>query len=60
MKFGNADINVKDIDWSKVTWKEFLVAYEHGLKGNVTETPEEIGKALGVKVPKAKPKGGNA
>jgi hypothetical protein len=43
----------------EMTWKEFLDFYEHSLKGNCTETPEEIGKALGVKVPKAKEKDGN-
>ncbi|MBE3086891.1 MAG: hypothetical protein IMZ64_11820 [Bacteroidetes bacterium] len=57
MQFGKVDINPKVGDF---TWKEFLDFYEHSLKGNVTETPEEIAQALGVKVPKVKLKGGNA
>mgnify|MGYP001210623168 CR=1 FL=1 len=61
MKFGKVDINTNDMDWSEVTWKEFLVAYDLSLAGIVTETPEEIGRAIGVKVPKEKvPKGGDA
>jgi hypothetical protein len=60
MKFGNVDINTTDpsVKWEKWTWKEFLNFFDHSLKGNVTQTPEEIGKALGVKVPKQK--SGNA
>jgi hypothetical protein len=60
MKFGNVDINTTSpsVKWKEWTWKEFLNFYEHSLKGNVTETAEEIGKALGVKVPKTK--GSNA
>lgn len=54
MKFGDTDIN-ENIDWSKWTWKEFLSFYENSLK-NVKETPEEIAKILGVKVPVQKPK----
>lgn len=50
MKFGGVDIN-PDCNWKEWTWKEFLNFFEHSLKGNVTETPEEIGRALGVKVP---------
>ena len=60
MKFGSVDINPVDPKWEEWTWKEFLSFYENSLKGSVTETPEEIGKALGVKVPKEKPKSGNA
>ena len=53
MKFGKADIN-PNAGWDKWTWKQFLSFYESSLKGHVTETPEEVGKALGVRVPKAK------
>ena len=56
MKFGNVDINTKDVDFSTWLYKDFLVLYENGLKGNVTESPEEIAKILGVKVPVQKPK----
>lgn len=56
MKFGNVDINPNG--WDKWTWKQFLSFYETSLKGKVTESPEEIGKELGLKVPKKK--GGNA
>jgi hypothetical protein len=61
MKFGEVDINTTDpsVNWKDWTWKEFLNFYEHSVKGHATETPEEIAKALGVKVPKAK-KGGDA
>ena len=58
MKFGKTDIN-PNVNWGKWTWKQFLNFYEHSLKGHVDETPEEIGKALGVKVPKAKEKKAN-
>jgi len=61
MKFWKVDINVIDVDWTKVSWKEFQETYNHSLKGNVTESPEEIAKALGVKVPLPdKAKSGNA
>lgn len=60
MKFGKVDINEKAPKWETWTWKDFLSFYESSLKGNVTETPEEIAHALGVKVPKVKLKGGNA
>jgi len=56
MKFGNVDINTKDVDFSTWLYKDFLVFYENGLKGNVTESPEEIAKVLGVKIPVQKPK----
>lgn len=55
MKFGIVDINTTDVDFSKWTYKEFVVFYDAGLKGNVTETPEEVAKALGIKVPVQKP-----
>lgn len=53
MKFGNVDINVNDPmnDWSKWSWNDFLSLYNSSLKGHVTETPEEIAKSLGVKLP---------
>lgn len=64
MKIGNADINPTDPQWEKWSWEDFLSFYEHSLKGHVTETPEEVAKLLGVKVPKEKPEkvkdGGNA
>jgi len=50
MKFGNVDIN-DSLDWSKWTWVQFVDFYDHSLKGKVTETPEEIAKVLGVKLP---------
>jgi hypothetical protein len=59
MKFGKVDIN-ENSEWDKWSWKDFLSFYEHSLKGNVTESPEEIGKALGVKIPRAKEKSGDA
>jgi hypothetical protein len=61
MKFGKVDINTTSpsVKWKDWTWKEFQNFYDHSLKGNVTETIEEIGKALGVKVPKSK-KGSDA
>ena len=55
MKFGNVDIN-ETIDWSAWSWKDFLQFYDT-LKDHVTESPEEIAKVLGVKVPVQKPKG---
>lgn len=62
MKFGEVDINTTDpsVKWKEWTWKEFLNFYEHSLKAHVTETPEDIAKALGVKVPKIKLKGSDA
>ena len=56
MKFGSVDINpvVKEF-----TWKEFQDFYEHSLKGNVTETAEEIADKLGIKIPKSKQKDSN-
>jgi hypothetical protein len=59
MKFGDVDIN-PDCNWGEWDWKEFLSFYDSSLKGHVIETPEDIAKALGVKVPKAKTKGENA
>jgi uncharacterized iron-regulated protein len=59
MRFGNVDINER-LEWDKWSWKDFLQFYEHSLKGNIINSAEEIGKALGVKVPKAKEKGGDA
>ena len=56
MKFGNVDINTKDVDFSTWLYKDFLTLYDNALKGKVTETPEEIAKVLGVKVPVQKPK----
>lgn len=53
MKFGSVDIN-DSLDWSEWKWKDFLSFYESSLKGNVTETPEEIAIKLGVKVQKTK------
>lgn len=38
-------------DWSKWTWVQFMDLYNSSLKGHVTETPEEIAKSLGVKLP---------
>ncbi len=55
MKFGNVDIN-ETIDWSQWSWKDFLSFYDNSLKGQVVESPEEIAKVLGVKVPVQKPK----
>ncbi len=55
MKFGNVDIN-ETINWSGWSWKDFLQFYDNSLKGHATETPEEIAKVLGVKVPVQKPK----
>lgn len=54
MKFGNVDINTTDqsVNWKAWTWKEFLSFYETSLKNKVTESPEEIAMALGVRVPK--------
>jgi hypothetical protein len=60
MQFGKVDINETAPKWETWSWKDFLSFYDSSLKGNVTETPEEIGKALGVKVPKEKLKSGNA
>jgi hypothetical protein len=54
MKFGNIDINPDAPRWDKWTWKDFLSFYESTLKGKVTETPEGVAEALGVKVPKSK------
>jgi len=56
MIFGTVDINTVDIDFSTWKWSDFLKFYENGLKGQVTETPEEVAKVLGVKVPVQKPK----
>jgi hypothetical protein len=56
MQFGKVDINPIV---GEFTWKEFQEFYDKSLKGNVTESSEEIGKALGVKVPKVKEKDGN-
>lgn len=54
MKFGDTDVN-PDVNWSEWSWKDFLSFYETSLQ-NVKETPEEIAKVLGVKVPVQKPK----
>lgn len=56
MKFGTVDVNTKDVDYSTWLYKDFLTLYDSALKGNVTESPEEIAKILGVKVPVQKPK----
>jgi len=49
MQFGTVDINTDG--WDKWSWKDFLDFYDQSLKGKVTETPEEIARVLGVKVP---------
>ena len=54
MKFGPVDID-ETLDWAKWEWEEFLAFYKTSLK-EVKETPEEIAKVLGVKVPVQKPK----
>ena len=59
MKFGSVDINT-EVNWSEWSWKDFQDFYDSSLKGNVTESPEDIAKALGVKVPKTKQKSGDA
>lgn len=56
MKFGTVDINTTDVDFSIWKWNDFLKFYEAGLKGQITETPEEVAAVLGVKVPIQKPK----
>lgn len=56
MIFGSVDINPVDPKWDKWTWKEFTAFYDSSLRGNVKESPEEIAKVLGVKVPVQKPK----
>jgi len=48
MKIGNVDIN-PDVGWDSWTWPDFLSFYDTSLKGNVTESPEEVAKLLGVK-----------
>jgi hypothetical protein len=55
MKFGDTDVN-ETLDWSAWSWKDFLDFYATSLK-NVKESPEEVAKVLGVKVPVQKPKG---
>jgi hypothetical protein len=50
MIFGKVDIN-ETVQWSKWSWVQFMDFYEHSLKGKVIETPEEIAKVLGVKLP---------
>lgn len=54
MKFGDTDVN-ETLNWSEWSWKDFLSFYETSLK-NVKETPEEVAKVLGVKIPVQKPK----
>lgn len=49
MQFGTVDINPDG--WEKWTFKQFEEFYDQSLKGKVTETPEEIARVLGVKVP---------
>jgi len=58
MKIGSVDINEK-LDWSAWTWSEFLNFYDGSLKGNVTETPEQVAKLLNIKPPLIKLKVGN-
>jgi hypothetical protein len=58
MKFGDTDVN-ESLDWSAWKWEDFLSFYNTSLK-NVKETPEEVAKVLGVKVPVQKPKGETA
>lgn len=53
-QFGKVSVN--PAGWDKWTWKEFLSFYETSLAGQITETPEEVAKVLGVKVPVQKPK----
>jgi len=54
VKFGNVDVD-ETLDWAKWEWEEFLSFYQNSLK-EIKETPEEIAKVLGVKVPEKKPK----
>lgn len=54
-QFGKVSVS-NNLDWGKWSWKDFLSFYESSLKGQVTETPEEIAKVLGVKIPVQKPK----
>jgi hypothetical protein len=50
-------VNIKDDNqWETWSWKDFLSFYDNSLKGQVTESPEEIAKVLGVKIPVQKPK----
>jgi hypothetical protein len=56
MKFGSVDINTTDVDFTTWTWNDFLKFYESGLKGQIEESPEEVAKVLGVKIPVQKPK----
>ena len=56
MKFGSVDINTTDVDFSTWKWNDFQKFYDNGLKGQITETPEEVAAVLGVKVPMQKPK----
>ena len=53
-RFGDTEVN-HELDWSAWSWKDFLNFYDTSLK-NVKETPEEVAKVLGVKVPVQKPK----
>jgi len=55
MQFGNVSFN-PDVNWSEWTWDQFMDLYNSSLKGEVTDTPEEVAKVLGVKVPVQKPK----
>jgi len=54
VKFGDTEVN-DALDWSKWTYKELVNFCETSIK-NAKETPEEIAKVLGVKVPVQKPK----
>ena len=54
-QFGKVSVN-PDCKWDTWSWKDFLSFYENSLKGHVTESPEEIAKVLGVKIPVQKPK----
>jgi hypothetical protein len=56
MQFGKVSINPIVGEFN---WKEFQDLYEHSLKGNVTETAEEIADKLGIKIPKASKKDSN-
>jgi len=53
-QFGKVSIN-PDCKWSEWKWKDFMSFYENSCK-DITETPEEVAKVLGVKIPVQKPK----
>jgi len=52
--FGKVSIN-PNCGWDKWTWKQFMDFYNSSCK-EVKETPEEVAKVLGVKIPVQKPK----